>query len=699
MGSVIYRDHERDRYDESRTTISSARRGDDRGGYTTVKRYVVNGGDDNRSSYSGRGGVRPERVEETRIVRHEVNVEEPPRGYERREDPRLSERELVIRRDRVAEEPRRDYGRRDDRTEERELVIRRTTEREEPSRERELTISRYDDRRDDRFDLDIQRRDWGDRDLQKYNRTTEYFTPAPQPQTIVIRNEIVMPRNDDFDSRRSEVNDEKSVEKREPSRGREEEFFYEKKVKERIDEPPRRDADHYDDRRSRREISPHDSVSQVGRRDRGYSSDDSMVYVRKEKVTEDAGYDGSRSPHHKRHIVEGVVAGIGAAEILRHHKQKEGRETSGGLGRVGRDVGAGALGALAAEGISRARSLHRERSKSRRRSRSDSGGRRSRSRGGSRGRDRSRSESPSRTKKLATLGLGAAAIAAAAIYAQNRKKNQSQSPNGEGRSRSRRRASSVGADSQVDDARNPGHRHKRALEAGAAGAVLAGLIERQRSKSRGGRDRSRSRVRQALPVIAAGLGSAGIAALYEKNKAKKETENAARQEREERRASRSRSRSHSRGRGRSADPYYDGPRGATASDPNLIEYGEGNVYGNNYGADYYGQPPAGEAYYNNRQNAVVPVVAGAGAYGASREVRPARSRSLSSQSSTDDGGRRRRRHRKNRGSRSRSAGKETAAAIGGVAAASEYERRKQEKRDKKARRRKSDPDEVLVYNH
>jgi hypothetical protein len=441
-------------------------------------------------------------------------------------------------------------------------------------------------------------------------------------------------------------------------------------------------------------------VSQVGRRDRGYSSDDSMVYVRKEKVTEDAGYDGSRSPHHKRHLVEGVVAGIGAAELLRHHKQKEGHETPGGLGRVGRDIGAGALGALAAEGISRARSLHRERSKSRRRSRSDSGGRRSRSRsrsrGGSRGRDRSRSESPSRTKKLATLGLGAAAIAAAAIYAQNRKKNQSQSPNGNGRSRSRRRSSSVGADSQVDDARNPAHRHKRALAAGAAGAVLAGLIERQRSKSRGGRDRSRSRIGQALPVIAAGLGSAGIATLYEKNKAKKETENAAR---EERRASRSRSRSHSRGRGRSADPYYDGPQGATTNDPNLIEYGEGNVYGNNYGADYYGQPPPGEAYYNNHQNAVVPAVAGAGAYGASREVRPSRSRSLSSQSSTDDGGRRRRRHRKNRGSRSRSTGKETAAAIGGVAAASEYERHKQEKRDKRARRRKSDPDEVLVHNH
>lgn len=690
MGSVIYRDRERDRFDDSRTTISTARRGDDRGGYTTVKRYVVRGEDDSRSSFGGGSRVRPaERVEETRIVRREVDVEEPPRRYDRREDPRSSERELVIRRDRVEEEPRRDYGRRDERTDERELVIRRTTEREEPSRERELTVSRYDDRRDDRFDLDIRRGDYGDRDLQRYNRTTEYFQPAP-PQTIVIRNEIVMPRgrDDDFDNiRRSEVDEERAVAKREPSRGRDEEFFYEKKVRERIEEPARRDDD-YDDRRSRREISPHDSVSQVGRRDRGYSSDDSMVYVRN-KVTEDEGYDRSRSPKHKRHIAEGVIAGIGAAELLRHHKKEEGRETSGTLGRVGRDVGAGALGALAAEGVSRARSAYRERSKSRRRSRSGSGGRggrsRSRSRGGSRGRDRSRSESLSRTKKLAGLGLGAAAIAAAAIYAQKRNnKEKSQSPSGRGRSSSRRRASSV-PPSEADDARNPSHRNKRMAEAGAAGAVLAALVERQRSKSRGDRDRSRSKLRQALPVVVAGLGSAGIAALYEKNKAKKETEAAAANA--ERRESRSRSRSRSRGRGRSADPYYDGPRGVGMNDPNLIEYGEGNVYGNNYSADYYGQPPPGDAYYNNHQNAVVPAVAGAGAYAASRNVRPSRSRSLSSQSSTDDGGRRRRRHRRKRGSRSRSAGKEAAAAVGGVAAASEYDRQKQERRDRRAQRR------------
>lgn len=691
MGSVIYRDRERDRFDDSRTTIS--RRGDDRGGgYTTVKRYVVKGEDDSRSSFGGGSRVRPaERVEETRIVRREVDVEEPPRRYERREDPRSSERELVIRRDRVEEEPRRDYGRREDRVDDRELIIKRTTERDEPSRERDTTVSRYDDRRDDRYELDIRRGDYGDRDLQRYNRTTEYFQPAP-PQTIVIRNEIVMPRgrDDDFENiRRSEADDEKSIVKRSPSGGRDEEFFYEKKVRERIDEPPRRDDDHYDDRRSRREISPHDSVSQVGRRNRSYSSDDSIVYVRN-KVTEDEGYDGSRSPKHKRHLAEGVIAGIGAAELLRHHKKKEGRETSGAIGRVGRDVGAGALGALAAEGVTRARSAYRERSKSRRRSRSDSGSRggrsHSRSRAGSRGRDRSRSESTSRTKKLAGLGLGAAAIAAAAIYAQKRNnKEKSQSPNGRGRSSSRRRSSSV-PPSEADDARNPSHRNKRMAEAGAAGAVLAALVERQRSKSRGGRNRSQSRVRQALPIIAAGLGSAGIAALYEKNKAKKETEEAAQSER---RASRSRSRSRSRGRGRSADPYYDGPRGAQMSDPNLIEYGEGNVYGNNYGADYYGQPPPGDAYYNNRQNAVVPAVAGAGAYGASREVRPSRSRSPSSQSSTDDGGRRRRRHRRKRSSRSRSAGKEAAAAVGGVAAASEYERQKQEKRDRKARRRKS----------
>ena len=59
----------------------------------------------------------------------------------------------------------------------------------------------------------------------------------------------------------------------------------------------------YDDHRSRRELSPGDSISQTSRRrdrDQDYSSDDSMIYVRKE--TRD--YDDHS--HHRRHMAEGA---------------------------------------------------------------------------------------------------------------------------------------------------------------------------------------------------------------------------------------------------------------------------------------------------------------------------------------------------------------------------------------------------------
>ncbi|KAK4936645.1 hypothetical protein LTR10_022497 [Elasticomyces elasticus] len=698
MGSV-YRD--RDRYDDSRTSVSSARRD---GGYTTVKRYVVKEEDTRSSAGRDRRFVPEragERVEETRIVRREREVEEPVRES-RRDDPRVSERELVIRR-KQDDEPRRDYydrdyyqdNRRDDGAADREIVIRRTTDREEPRRD----DARYDDRgRESRYRdgfevLAPPRVD--DRDLQKYIRTSEYFSPAPPPQTIIIRQEPIIirerVRDDDYQIvRKSDVDDERSVVRsrdqgRDQPRGQEEDFFYEKKVRERLDDPRRdrdRDDDDYYERRSRRgrSVSPHDSVSQRGGRD-DYSSDDSMVYVRKE-VREDE----SPSPHRRRDLAAGVAAGVAANELFRHHKKEQGQDTSHGIGRIGRDVGAGALGALAAEGIRRARSAHRSRSRRRERSRSEDSGR-SRSR-----RSRSRSKSPSKLKTLGVVGLGAAALAAAATIATKRMQAAG-NDDGDRRSRSRRRsdsASSLENDTRApgDTARNPTHRKKRMAEAGAAGAIVAGLIERARSKSRArdGKERSSSRIKQALPVVAAGIGSAALAGLYEKNKAKKEAQAISQNER------RAPSRSRSRGR---SDAYYDGPSQGAASDPamlNAIEYGNGPMHGNNFGPDYYGRPPPQEGYYGT-SNAVVPAATGAAAdaYGAQRAR--SRSRSLSrerggrrssrSSSSSPDRGHSRR--------RSRDAGKSAAAAAGGAAAASEYEsRRKQEKRDRKARKRREE---------
>ena len=184
MGSVY-----RDRYDDSRTSISSAPRRDG-GGYTTVKRYVVKEEDrDSRSSVGRARSFVPERggerVEETRIITRERETEEPVREY-RREEPRTQERELVIRRERdesprarsVVYDSRREESRREEpRREEaaQELVIRRTTERDEP-RHDDFEVSRYEDRKvvDTRYRDDYQMlpRGYDRDDVQKYSRTT-----------------------------------------------------------------------------------------------------------------------------------------------------------------------------------------------------------------------------------------------------------------------------------------------------------------------------------------------------------------------------------------------------------------------------------------------------------------------------------------------------------------------------------------------
>jgi Domain of unknwon function (DUF3824) len=690
----------RDRFDDSRTSVSSARRDGGRdGGYTTVKRYVVKDDDsrssvgrDRRSFVPERAG---ERVEETRIVRREREVDDAPVREVRRDEPRYSTNELVIRTDKE-DDRRGPYYRRDEpQTSDRELVIRRTTETAEPRRD-DFEVSRLDDRRDYRVsetryrdDYQVGRPDRGgfdDRDLQRYTRNTEYFAPAPHPQTIIIKQEPIIirerVREDDYQMvRRQDVEESRSIVRRDPS-PKEEEFFYEKKVRERIDDEPRRRRDHSEDswherRTMRREVSPHDSVSQVGGRQRrgSYSSDDSMVYVRRTKEYDDDSRGSS--PHNKRNLAAGVVAGIGAAELLRNHKKKEGRETSHGVGRLGRDVGAGALGAIAAEGISRARSQYRSRSRrGKSRGRSDS-----RSRSRSRRRSRSRSESRSKLKTLGAVGLGAVALAAAAAVAQRKmsKKKEEGSPD-RGRSHSRGRGETVeelANDPTADNARNPKHRNIRMAEAGAAGAAITALLDRARSKSRGGRDRSQSRIRQAVPVVAAGLGSAALAGLYEKNKAKKEAEVIANEERSERRRQ-------SRSRSRQRSDYYDGPSQAAFSDPHLIEYGDGPMHGNNFGPDYYGRPAPQEPYYA-QQTAVVPATAAAaGGYAAARGGRSrsrSRDRRSRSRSASSSPGGHRHRHR------SRDAAEAATAAGIGAVAASEHERRKREKRERKARKR------------
>lgn len=427
------------------------------------------------------------------------------------------------------------------------------------------------------------------------------------------------------------------------------EYYYQRRVREYDD-----DRDH----RLRREISPHDSVSQVSTRrhrdrdrDREYSSDDSMVYIRKETRE----YD-DEPHHHKRHLAEGAILGVGAMELMRHRSKSQGRQVSGKAGRVGQDVGAAALGAVAANAIEHYRSKSRHRSSSVDDDRSSRHTHHRRHR--SRHRSRSRSSSHSRAKTLAGIGLGAAAIAGAVAVA--RKKSQS---NRDRRSRSRHRRDSP---SRGDDARAPSkNRNQHIAAAGVAGAAAAGIIEkvRSRSRSRKGESRSRSRIRQGLPIVAAGLGSAAVAGLYENRKAKKEGET----------GSRARSRSVSRSR---SAKFPDPGKESTG----LIEYGQDPLYGNIPAADYYGRPASPQGYH---PDAVVPA-------GAVDSRHRSQSRGFSPSESDSDRSHRRRHRRRERRERSGSRIRdfaEAGLAAAGLGYAANKISGKKDRKDKEHRRR------------
>ncbi|KAI2909291.1 hypothetical protein CBS147343_8442 [Aspergillus niger] len=525
----------------------------------------------------------------------------------------------------------------------REVVIRRSVDRDEP-----LTVQRYE------REVDYDSRPYD------YRSERDYYEPRGPV--------YVNPRESDYEVvRRSEVD-------REPGG-----YYYHRRVRE-----------YDDDRRSRRELSPSDSISQAARhRDdqEAYSSDDSMVYIRKE-VRE---YDDS--PHHRRHLAEGALAGVGAAELLRNHRKKEGEEVADGVGRLGRDVGAGALGAVAAEAVSRVRDHYR--SKSRHRSHSIDDGRSSHSRRhhhhhhrhshSRRSRSRSRSHSHSRARHLAELGLGAAAIAGAVALARSKSNS-----NKDRRSRSRHRRASSSRRSLRDtheEKRSQSQRRKHMAEAGLAGAAVAGLVEKARSRSRSRRreSRSHSAIRKALPVVAAGLGTAAATGLYEKNKEKKEEEESRRRERRR-----------SRSRSRAPSEVYPDP---TRDSPGLIEYGDHPVHGS-IPPNYYGRPVSPHGYYSDASD---PVASGAAGFGSSRHrtrsLSRSRSRSrgvrYSSDSSDSDGGshrRRRSRHGKHR-SRSRDLAEAALAATGvGYAAHKLSQRNERKKADRDRDRPESDED-------
>ncbi|EKV05038.1 hypothetical protein PDIG_38660 [Penicillium digitatum PHI26] len=553
------------------------------------------------------------------------------------------------------EDDRRDFmSRHDDSFDsERELVIRRKSDREEP-----VTVSRYE--REVEYEPPTRyERDYYDREYlhpytnHPHSRSTdslERIEQSPTATAIATRKKSVLireartsytsPRESEYDVvRRSEVDEDP--------------YYYHRHHRVR----------EYDEHRSRRELSPDDSVSQTSRRrrsdrDQDYSSDDSMVYIRKE--TRD--YDDHS--HHRRHMAEGALVGAGAAELLRSHSKKDG-EVSHGASRIGKTIGAGALGAVAVNAASHARDYYR-RSKSRHRSHSfedDRSSHRHSRHGRSRhSRSRSRSHSHSRVKTLIELGVGAAAVAAgvAALHSKSKAEERKDRSRSRTRTRSRSRAFSRGRSEKDGDhgERSMSERHKHMAGAGLAGAAVAGLVEKARSHSRprkGERSRSHSRLRQALPIVSAGLATAAATGLYEKKKSDKEEKEGS-----------SRGRHRSRSRSRAPSQSYSNP---TRDSAGLIEYGNDPVAGSIPSEHYYGRP--GAPSYDAQE-----------AYSSRRHTRSrSRSRARYSRSSSSDreGRRRSKKHR----SRSRDLAGAALGATGlGYAAHKYNERRKSKERER-----------------
>ncbi|KAI9787533.1 MAG: hypothetical protein M1839_000063 [Geoglossum umbratile] len=401
-------------------------------------------------------------------------------------------------------------------------------------------------------------------EVESYSRSTEYFS---RPQTVVVREEprtvivrerrvpIVVP------VREPELVEDDSYYERESRDGRRQEIVY----------------------RREKDIEPADSASQ-------WSSDDDLVYIHRE--TTEGGFR-DRSPHHGRHLAEGIVAGIGAEEIIRHHRKNEGRPDRHHKRNV---AGAALAGAVGAEALSRVRSSSRHR-------------------------HRRHHHQHHTTSDLAKLGLGTAAVAAAVNYGMNRNRDH--------RSRSRRRRHSVSGtrvyyDDHDSDDRSRSrsrsrHRGRHLAEAALGTAAAAGLIHHERGKSGHrsySRSRSRSRSRHGssrhrsgspshhkLPLAAAAAGTAALLAHHENKKREHEGSS---------RRSRSRSRSVA---------YSDAGLSSSPRDSGLIEYGDEPVYRNAAG-DYSDRR-------RDTDRVGIPLAAGAGYAAGHAATSPRRERSRS----------------------------------------------------------------------
>ncbi|KAK2680829.1 hypothetical protein RAB80_002622 [Fusarium oxysporum f. sp. vasinfectum] len=378
-------------------------------------------------------------------------------------------------------------------------------------------------------------------DVERYRKETEYYTPydpppppapviirqrAPEPQKIIVQEApppapvIVSPRQQQQPGvvviREREPERQQVVVRREHREHRhehrhrpsEEEYYYRHEHRD-----SRGDRDYAIERYDRR------------RRDHGYHSDDDDYYVRRKVIRR---REGSESPHHKRHLAEGALAGAGVTALLNSRRDSYGELPE----NRGRKVIAGAaLGALGTEALRRARSAYGDRwhgdDESRRRGYYSDDYSRSRSRSIIRKTTTTKSTSRgSRRRSLSTAAkaaLGTVAAAGIAKHIRNRSKSS--------RGRSSSRSSS----------------------------------SRSRSRSR---SRSKSRLRRGAEIAGAAVAAKAAHHVWKKRKEKKDGSDSSSDDEYYRRGP-SRSRSRSRSKARSI-------RSERGTDPELgpvVEYG------------------------------------------------------------------------------------------------------------------------------
>jgi hypothetical protein len=363
----------------------------------------------------------------------------------------------------------------------------------------EVRIEKRVERREDGAEVRIERRVEERRDdsVERWRKETEYYEPAPPPIVNVIRQSAPMPlvvRNKEEETVRELVASHRPH--------HDDEYYYRREAREvgpYIKREEEVTIEHYDDRHHHHHHRRHHHHSHSHRRHSDASDDE--YYIKKTTVRRDS----SGSPHRKRHIAEGALAGAGLSAILASRRTGNGELPE----NRGRKVLAGAaLGALGTEVVRRAHSAYEERY-------------------GDEERDREYEKEKDKPHSRIKTGLGIAAVALAAAgaakYYQSNKIEKEEMSRGRARHRSR----SSGSSSRSTSRKRSKSRASSIAKAAAGTAAVAGLVQHyrhKRSKSRDGKSRSRSRLRTGAEIVAAGLAGAGAKKLYDKRKEKKERE-------------------------------------------------------------------------------------------------------------------------------------------------------------------------------